>query len=470
MAADDRPLAVLDIGKSNSKIVLLDPRDGRELARATHANRSVPNGPFRALDLACVERWMLDTLEALPGRARIGAIVPVAHGAACAMLDDAGRLLLAPDYEDPAFDRDAAAYARLRDPFEATLSPCLPLGLNLGRQIHAVATRLPALFAAVATILPLPQYWAWVLSGVAATEVTSLGCHTDLWRPAEARWSALATDAGWIRLFPQPRRAADILGPLRPAVAARTGLPPDCAVLCGIHDSNASWYRHRVRREADDRFSVISSGTWTVVLSSGTRADRLRADRDMLANVDADGALVGTARFMGGREYEAVAGTDAPLPDDAGLDRALASGAIVRPAFAAGGQFIGQTGRITGDAALDRVARAALATFYVALLAAHALDTLGAAGDTIVDGPLALNPLFARLLATIRPASPVLVGRAGAGSAGGALALHLGRGAPAVALRRAEPWHPPDRIAAAAATWRAAWDLSSTSSRSDRSP
>ena len=26
-----------------------------------------------------------------------------------------------------------------------------------------------------------PQYWAYRLTGVLANEVTSLGCHTDLW-------------------------------------------------------------------------------------------------------------------------------------------------------------------------------------------------------------------------------------------------------------------------------------------------
>jgi L-fuculokinase len=28
-----------------------------------------------------------------------------------------------------------------------------------------------------------PQYWAWRLCGAAASEATSLGCHTDLWHP-----------------------------------------------------------------------------------------------------------------------------------------------------------------------------------------------------------------------------------------------------------------------------------------------
>ncbi len=36
-----------------------------------------------------------------------------------------------------------------------------------------------------------------------------------------------------------PRGAGDVLGPIKPEIAARTGLSPHCRVRCGIHDSNA---------------------------------------------------------------------------------------------------------------------------------------------------------------------------------------------------------------------------------------
>ena len=60
-------------------------------------------------------------------------------------------------------------------------------------------------------ILPLAQYWAWRLSGVKATEVTSLGAHTHLWRPAERRYSELARRHGWAARFPPMRHAWDTL-------------------------------------------------------------------------------------------------------------------------------------------------------------------------------------------------------------------------------------------------------------------
>ena len=52
-----------------------------------------------------------------------------------------------------------------------------------------------------------------------ASEVTSLGAHTDLWRPNEGDLSSMVDRLGWRRLFPPMRKAWDTLGTLKPEVA-----------------------------------------------------------------------------------------------------------------------------------------------------------------------------------------------------------------------------------------------------------
>ena len=450
----NRLLAILDIGKTNARLIVVDPAGGPPVHTARRTNRPVAGPPLRQLDVAGLQAWLLDSLAACPERASIGCIVPVAHGAACVMLDGTDRVVLAPDYEDPIHERDSAAYGDLRDGFSETLSPDLPLGLNLGRQIFTVQRHLPDEYRHVARILTYPQYWAWVLSGLAATEITSLGCHTDLWSPARADFSTLARGQGWADRFPPLRAAADELGPIRPAIAERCGLDPRCRVLCGIHDSNASYLRHRMHRPpGDGPFSVISSGTWTILLSSATDLGSLQQDRDMLANVDAFGGVVGTARFMGGREYEAVAGAAAAQPDPAALARVLAGSALVLPSFSAGGQFPANRGSILDADELDAPARAALATLYVALLSDNALELLGMSGDIVIDGPLGENALYPSILAALRPNSRVQLGEPGAGTVGGALCLALGTKAPAPALRTVERRRIPG-LAEHAERWR----------------
>jgi L-fuculokinase len=412
-------VAVIDIGKTHSRIAFIDPESDQEIWSARRANGRVDSPLGLQLDILAVERWLIAQLKGAPHREHVSAIVPIAHGAAAAFMAADGEVAAAPDYEDARFEQMNQAYELERDAFDETFSPSLPCGLNLGRQLFHLQHADPQRFRRVVHVLLYPQYWAWRLSGRMASEVTSFGCHTDLWRPREAAFSELARSQDWVRLFPAMRYAGDVLGPLSDEMVRATGLHPGCAVLCGIHDSNASYLQHLIGRPKGEAFTVISSGTWTVVLARGVDLTRLRADRDMLANVDAFGTPTATARFMGGREYEAIARTGAQ-PDIESLSSIVERGALALPSFAPGGPFAGRRPLLIRADGLSEASRAALATAYVALMVDLILDEIGAAGETIVDGPLARNPLFARLLATLRPADHISVSSSQTGYAGAA--------------------------------------------------
>jgi L-fuculokinase len=413
-------IAVLDVGKTNAKLALVDPAIGKEIWSVRRTNNIVQGPAGRELDVLGIETWLLDSLRKAPGRERIAVIVPIAHGAAAVLVDHAGTVLAAPDYEEPGFDEVAAEYRELRDPYSLTFSPELPHGLNLGRQLFFLQCRRADILQRAAHLLMYPQYWSWRLSGVVATEVTSLGAHTDLWRPQERALSALARRQGWARLMPSLRPATDRLGHIRASVAAATGLPGDCEVACGIHDSNASYLRFLMDRERE-AFTVVSSGTWTIVMANRGDLQRLVEQRDMLANVNAFGAPVATARYMGGREYEAISQGQVEPTSDA-LEEVLSRGAIALPSFASAGPYSGIAGRIEGADVFDPGQRAALATLYSALMTALLIESLGAAGEIFVDGPLARNPLFPGLLAACVPVGTVRFHSEGGGTR---VAAHL---------------------------------------------
>lgn len=420
-------IAVFDVGKTNAKLSLVDPAQGRELWSVRRPNAVVETEAGRQLDVIAIEDWLLESLRAAPDRQRIEVIVPIAHGAAAVLVDHAGEVLAAPDYEDPRFNDVADEYTGLRDAYPLTFSPNLPQGLNLGRQLYHLQTRRAETFQRAAHILLYPQYWAWRLSGVMAAEVTSLGTHTDLWRPHERAYSSLARKQGWARMMPPQRSASDRLGPVKESLAMATGVDPACEVACGIHDSNASYLRFLMDRERE-AFTVVSSGTWTIVMANRGDLRRLREDRDMLANVNAFGAPVATARYMGGREYEAIAkGGEEPTID--AVIEVLGLGAVALPSFASAGPYSGRQGRIEGADGLSGVQRAALATLYSALMTSLLIESLGSAGEIFVDGPLARNPLFARLLAACVPVGTVRTYAEGGGTR---IAAHLaGVSAPA---------------------------------------
>ena len=413
-------IAVLDVGKTNSKLALVDPVRGQEIWSTRRQNASVPGAATRQLDVIAIEEWLMDSLRGAPERERVVGIVPIAHGAAAVLVDHDGAVIAAPDYEDTCFDEVAEEYARRRDPFALTFSPNLPQGLNLGRQLYYLQSRQPEAWARVAHILLYPQYWSWRLSGVMASEVTSLGTHTDLWRPHDQSYSALARMQGWARLMPSMHRASDQLGWLRGSVAGATGLPQGCMVACGIHDSNASYLRFLMDRERE-AFTVVSSGTWTIVMANRGDLRRLREERDMLANVNLFGAPIATARYMGGREYEAIAQGAAEPTIDA-LIEVLARGAIALPSFASAGPYSGRLGKIEGIDGMTATQRAALATLYSALMTAQLIESLGTAGEIFVDGPLARNPLFAGVLGACVPVGTVRICPEGGGTR---VAAHL---------------------------------------------
>jgi sugar (pentulose or hexulose) kinase len=414
----DQAIAVVDIGKTRSKLSLWAP-DGRRLGDRDHFN-APPRADPAQLDLAGIAEWLKQALADLAREAEIAAIVPVGHGAA-AVLMDGDTPIAALDYEAEPPAELAAAYDALRDPFEATLSPRLPGGLNLGVQLFWLERLYPTRWPRQATALLWPQYWAWVLCGERASEVTSLGCHTDLWRPAERRFSDLATRRGWAARLGPLHAAGDVLGQMRPALAAELGLPRTCQVYCGLHDSNAALHAARgLPQFAGGPFCVVSTGTWIISMAVGDAGPAAYdPGEDLLANVDVAGRPVPTARFMGGRDYEAWMGEALGAAGDA---------AQLAEAAAASDW--------TGLPPSLRATRAAL---ELARGADRALGLIAAAGPILIEGRFAADDAFAVVLASLRPRQPVYRGAAADGVALGALRLAVPHLQPPTALQRVPP-------------------------------
>ena len=460
---------VLDLGKTLSKLSLWDA-SGAMLARRTRPNDrpvTVLGGErVRTLDAAGIEAWAEEVLRAFAGLGRVARIIPVGHGAAAGIVRD-GALVAPPlDYEQAIPAECAAAYRGQRDPFARTGSPALPDGLNLGLQLHFLESLDPALLHGDATILPWPQYWAWRFSGVAASEVTSLGCHSDLWCPASGKPSALAERRGWAARLAPLRHAGEAIGTIGAEWAERTGLPADVAVHCGLHDSNAALLAARGFADiAEQEATVLSTGTWFVAMRSpgkGARLDLagLPEARDCLVNVDVHGTPIPSARFMGGREIELLTGIDTRRvdinPDQpaiiAALPGVVASGAMVLPTLTPGmGPFPGGATRWINRPAESMGLRAAVC-LYAALVADAMLDLIGTRERVLVEGRFGEAQAFVRTLATLRPDLHVFVSNEHNDVSYGALRLIDPSLAPPSALIRVAPLECD--LAGYAARWR----------------
>jgi sugar (pentulose or hexulose) kinase len=405
-----RHAAVIDIGKTNAKVTLVRTEDAAELAHRTAANRVPDDGPYPHFDVGALWEFICGALSSLNREAPLDAISVTAHGSAGAFIggesdnDDGGLALPILDYEFAGPDELTAEYDDVRPDFSESLSPRLPLGLNLGAQIFWQQKRFPKAVGRAEAYVTYPQYWAWRLSGVAATEMCSIGAHSDLWDPRALTWSSLVKRMSWEELFAPLRPAADVLGPVRPALAERLGLGPEVKVFCGIHDSSASLLPHVIARTPP--FTVVSTGTWTILFAVGGDLDRLDPGRDTLANVTPFGDPVPCARFMGGREFEILAGAEATPPTAQELARVVDEQVMALPSFVPGvGPLPDRQGSWSHDPkSLSPGERNAAASLYLALMTQELMLCTGAAGPVIVDGPFAANPVYCGALAAIAQA------------------------------------------------------------------
>lgn len=449
-----RFVAVIDIGKTNVKLALVDLETRTELTALRQPNRPVDVGGYPEHDVHAIWTFILDSLAGLRRDHRIDAITVTTHGATAVLLDATGNLALPVlDYEFAIPQIVRRHYDGLRPDFAESGSPALPQGLNLGAQLYWLQERYPGHFGSTAAILTYPQYWSWRLSGVMASEVTSLGCHTDLWNPHKGDFSTLVDIMGWRHLFPPLRPASAMLGPLLPDIAGYTGLDPRTPVFCGIHDSNASLLSHLVDREPP--FAVVSTGTWVVCMAVGGRQVALDPSRDTLINVNAFGDPVPSARFMGGREFEILMDGHRRDADAAEVAAVLESGTMLLPSVVVGsGPFPARDARWSG-AEPDGGRRHAAVSFYLALMTATCLDLAGAEGEIVVEGPFAANGPFTTMLAAAT-GRPVTAGtRASTGtSIGAALLANPQRFAGSPARHDAEA--APEAFRSYADSWRRA--------------
>jgi sugar (pentulose or hexulose) kinase len=422
---------VLDIGKTNVKLQLLN-NHSQLVETYSMENTPVNTPPYPHANVQGIWRWLLTHLAEAAKSHEITDLIVTTHGATAALVNEAfretslGLVMPVLDYEYADIESCNNAYQTLRPHFTETLSPALPAGLNLGRQLFWQQTQYPDTFAQATYILMYPQYWAWLLTGKSVSEVTSLGCHTDLWAPAKRGYSSLVSNCGWNDLLPPMAYAGAPLGTIRPELVAQ-GLPANCQIYAGLHDSNASYLRYLKKGQSDKaKFTVISSGTWTILMQAGGDFESLATHVDTLANCDVFGNPTACARFMGGREYDEICrllGGSILTPITLNnIQDAITHHWMVTPDFSDGNGPFGHHRAII-QCPTPAPSAGAIATLYCALMIDQRLTDLNASGDVYIEGAFLKNPLLCQLVARLRANQSIYLSTDATGTVQGALQL-----------------------------------------------
>ena len=409
-------IAILDVGKTNIKLSVLD-ENSKEVFSVRKSNDVINTEPYPHFKPEILTEWLCLKLAECCHNHTLTHFSVTTHACAAVLIKEDGTVVLPIlDYEYEVINEVNDEYNRIARDFKNTLSPELSGGLNLGRQLFWLQKKFPKEFSETKYILNLPQYCSYFLSGTAATEVTSLGCHSDLWDSITQQYSNLTTTMGWDKLFPPMKKAYDSLGTINPELVSKYKLSQNCEVINGIHDSNASLFRYL--KLYDKPFSVVSSGTWTICMAPGSSLENLDENKDTLANTDAYGNPVACSRFMGGREFELIAGPKGPSTkfNENNIKNCIENKYFALPNFAGGsGPFATSKSKITGDIASD-ADLACLGTLYCALMTDVCLNLIHAKGDLIIEGSLVANEYFPQILAQLRPEQDVLVSNDSSGT------------------------------------------------------
>jgi len=408
----DGLIAVFDVGKTNKKFTLFS-LDLRPLYTESTRIGEVWRGGLLCDNVEAIVAWVKSVLTRYAGK--LSAVAITTYGATVALLDEEGGLVM------PVVSYNHEIDPRIREEFYEEFGPpeelymrtgTPPLGqlLNVGVQLFWVSREYPGKYGRVRSMLFLPQYLAFTLSGYKSLEVTSLGCHTYLYDMVERGWSSVAKGLDVPARAPPMHEVWEPLGEVSGAV-----------ITPGIHDSNASLLPYMLAEKGD--FVLASTGTWCVLMYPGAPFAPSTSDmrRDILYYVDAFGRPVKAARFKCGHEFDhyvsLIRRCFGVEPLEIGLDERKAAEVIksreifVLPTLTPGtGQFPHSKGRVVG--AFSRDAREAYyaVNLSLALQTWYAITLLTGRSKLrlIVQGGFAKNDVYLAYLATLMPEAKVI--------------------------------------------------------------
>lgn len=291
-------IAVFDVGKTNKKLFLFDEQYRIVMEQSVPLPSVKDEDGDECEDLTALTEWVRVSVARLTARGdiRLRAVNFSAYGASLVHIGMDGKPVaplynyLKP-YPEALKRRFYATYGGEIALSMATSSPVLG-SLNSGMQLYRIKHERPELFDRIRYSLHLPQYLSYLLTGMAVSEITSIGCHTNLWNFQRRNYHEWVYREGVI----------EKLAPIVPSwsVMETGGLMAGV----GVHDSSAALipYLQRFR----EPWLLISTGTWCISLNpfndSPLTAGELQ--QDCLCYISYEGLPMKASRLFAGYEHE----------------------------------------------------------------------------------------------------------------------------------------------------------------------
>lgn len=295
-------VAILDVGKTNKKLLLFDQAYHLVYEKSDRMEETVDEDGFACEDLASLTSSALELIKSslhIEGF-EVKAINFTAYGASFVYIDGDGKTLtplynyLKP-YPQDLQHQFYEKYGGEKSFSRCTASPVLG-SLNSGMQVLRIKHEKPEIFARIAFALHLPQYLSYIFTDLPVSDITSIGCHTNLWDFTQQAYHA------WV----QNEGIAPVLAPVTSSAHVERINIEGQALSCGIglHDSSSALIPYLICFK--NPFVLVSTGTWSISLNPFDHVPLTdeELEKDCLCYLQFTGKPVKASRLFLGNAHE----------------------------------------------------------------------------------------------------------------------------------------------------------------------
>ncbi len=294
-------LAIFDVGKTNKKFLLYDEKYNILTEESEKFEEIKDEDGFPCENLQALTNWIEKKFQENSSDANynLRAVNFSAYGASLVHLDEAGKPLtplnnyLKP-YPEKLKKQFYDTYGDENLITKQTASPVLG-SLNSGMQLYRLKHEQPKVFSQIKYSLYLPQYLSFILSSKKVSEITSIGCHTQLWDFQKNKYHDWVISEGLQNKFPPICRADKIIHAINGS---------SIAIGTGLHDSSAALIPYL--KLFEEPFILLSTGTWCITLNPFNQnpLTDYELHNDCLCYLTYDGKPVKASRLFVGHEHE----------------------------------------------------------------------------------------------------------------------------------------------------------------------
>lgn len=297
-----RVIAIFDVGKTNKKLFLFDEHYRIVYEKTARFLETRDEDGDVCENLDSIRISVFESLnEVLRNEEyELIAINFSTYGASLVYLDEHGQPLT-PLYnylKDYPPELEHQFYAKYGGKTQMALETSSPASgsLNAGLQLYRIKYQHPEVFKKIRYTLHLPQYVSYLISGKIYSDMTSIGCHTQLWDFRKQQYHDWVVQEELDKLLPPIMRSDEVI--------ETTFMGKRYIVGAGLHDSSAALIPYQA--SFSEPFMLLSTGTWCISMNpfnaSPLTAEEL--ENDCLAYIGYHGKPVKASRLFAGNEHE----------------------------------------------------------------------------------------------------------------------------------------------------------------------